>query len=312
MLTHPKQKPHKSFIINLLNTILALCVVLIFNSCTSDPPTTYDNYDPLIWKGRLALKDGNNGEALATFQEAFEILPHDSTNDLFHAAEAALKLGKNDLAKTFIKTAFVHYNPDSVYYVSFFGPFKGEEIFDEIQAERPQMLEEYYANSPYPKQVLDELDEMLKGTRNFVSEEHKRKMDSINLIRLTEITRKYGWISNRATFLYSGYWHKDNEDDSVWNEFESAIDDEIKKGKLRKSFWAFLEDAQQMRKTKKQIYGASSNWEQYPIMNIKNVDKRRTKIGLPPLWYVSRLLDKELPEGYTAANDDFLKSLQEN
>jgi len=99
MLTHPKQRPHKPLKINLLNIIFILCAVLIFNSCTSNPPTVYDSYDPLIWKARVALKDGNNTKALAHFQEAFEVLPHDSQNDLFQAAEAALKIGKNDIAK---------------------------------------------------------------------------------------------------------------------------------------------------------------------------------------------------------------------
>jgi|GEM_PF-3048562 len=310
MFAYPKQKSCKFLKINLLNAVFVCCIAMIFNSCTSNPPTVYDSYDPLIWKARLALKDYNNSEALARFQEAFEVLPHDNAKDLFYAAEAALKAGKNDVAKTFIKTAFVHHNPDSVYYVSFFGPFKGEEIFDEIQAERPQMLEEYYANLPYPKEILDEIKEMLNSTKNFISADHKRKTDSINLARLTEITREHGWITDRASFLYTNYWDRDN--DKVWNEFKSVIDDEIKKGKIRKSFWAFMDDARQMGKTKKQIYGQSSNWDKYPIMDIKTVDKRRAKIGLPPIWYVSRLLDKKFPEGYTAANDDFLKSLQEN
>ncbi len=310
MFMYPKQKSNKLFKIKFLNVAFACCIALIFNSCASDTPTVYDRYDPLIWEARLALKNGSDSEALARFQEAFEVLPHDNTNDLFYAAEAALKVGKNDLAKTFIKTAFVHYNPDSVYYVSFFGPFKGEEIFDEIQAERPQMLEEYYANLSYEKEILDEIGEMLESTEEFISAEHKRKTDSINLARLAEITREYGWITNRASLLYMNYWHRDNMNDKVWREFKSAIDDQIKKGEIRKSFWAFTDDVRQMGKTKKQIYGQSSNWDKYPIMDIETVDKRRAKIGLPPIWYVSRLLDKEYPEGYTAANDDFLKSLQ--
>jgi len=303
MLTYPKQKLHKSLTINLLNIILALCTVLIFNSCASDPPTVYDSYDPLIWKARLALKDGNNSEALATFQEAFKVLPHDNQKDLFEAAEAALKLGKNDVAKTFIKTAFVHHNPDSTFYVSFFGPFKGEEIFDEIQAERPQMLEEYYANLPYPKEVLDEMEQVLA----FGKQDNWREPNPVKLRQLLEIIKKYGWIDDKAHMRLFGVYESD---DDICKELKSAIDKEIKKGKLRESFWAFLEDAQQMGKNGKQIYGQSSNWEEYPIMNIKNVDKRRAKIGLPPLWYVSRILDNELPEGYIAANDDFLKSLQ--
>lgn len=311
MLTYPKQKLYKSLKINLLNIIFVLCTALLFNNCASDPPTIYDNYDPLVWKARLALKDGNNSEALAEFQEAFEVLPHDSQNDLFQAAEAALKVGKNDVAKTFIKTAFVRHNPDSTYYVSFFAPFKGEEIFDELQAERPQMLEEYYVNLSYPKEILDEIEEMLNSTRMFISAEHKRANDSINLTRLTEITRRYGWI-NRGYFIVLSYWMTDGKENEVWRGFKSAINDEIEKGNLRKSFWVRVDDIAQMKETGKQIYGSISNSDKNPIVNLKNIDKKRAKVGLPPLWYMNRIHDHELPEGYTAANDDFLKSLQEN
>lgn len=307
MLTHSKQKLYKYPKFNLFNVVFAFCTLLLFSSCASDAPTVYDSYDPLIWKARLALKDGNNGKAVTRFEEAFEVLPHDNTNDLFYAAEAALKVGKNNLAKTFIKTAFIHHNPDSTYYVSFFAPFKGEEIFDEIQAERSQMRGEYYANLPYPKEIHDEMEQILKVNEKFNNNEDRHKSDSIKMRQLLEITRKYGWINDRArTHLLGVYGTKSD----TWKALKSAIDNEIKKGKLRKSFWAFLDDAQQMQKNRKQVYGESNNWEDYPIMNIKNVDKRRAKIGLPPIWYVSKLRDSELPEGYTAASDDFLKSLQ--
>jgi len=297
-------------LLHLKHTVYILCTFLLFNSCASAPPSIYDEYDPLIWSAMVSLKDRLNSKALAKFQEAFEVLPHDNAKDLFYAAEAALKAGKNDVAKEFIKTAFITHNPDSTYYVSFFAPFKGEEIFDEIAAERAQLREAYYANLPYPKQVLDHIEKMQNSSRKFISAEHKRKTDSINLSLLTAITRKHGWI-DKAHFIALSYKLTGGEDNEVWNDLKLTIDDEIKKGKLRKSFWTFLDDVQQIQKNQKQIYGTSQNWDEYPIMNLKKVDKRRAKIGLPPLWYLYKVHGHELPEGYTAANDDFLKSLSE-
>jgi len=303
---------YKIFLFNLLGVVFILFTVLIFKGCASDSPTLYDSYDPLIWKARLAFKEGNNIEALAKFQEALEILPYENQSDLFTAAETALKLGKNDLAKTFIRTAFVRYNPDSTVYVSFFAPFKGEEIFDEIQAERPELLKEYYTNLPYPKQVLDDIEEIRKRDQNVRKPENQHRMkevDSVNIRQLMEITREYGWIDKAWIVLWHqrGTYGTDNE---VWSYFKPFIDSEIKKGNVRKSFWAMYEDHEQIIKSREQIYGMfASNYDMMPVVNVKQVDKRRADIGLPPLWYMNKVFDRELPEGYTATNDDFLKSL---
>jgi len=170
------------------------------------------------------------------------------------------------------------------------------------------MREEYYANLSYPKEILDEIEMILSTDRTAISPDRMREVDSLNLTRLTEITREYGWINRVYPFVMM-YWVTDGGENEVWRDFKSAINDEIKKGNLRRSFWVRIDDIAAIKKNGKQIYGSISNFDKSPIANLKNVDKKRAKVGLPPLWYMYKIHGHELPENYVAANDAFFESL---
>jgi tetratricopeptide (TPR) repeat protein len=63
-----------------------------------------------------------------------------------------------------------------------------------------------------------------------------QKVDSLNIARLMEISKKHGWQERAWVIL----WHQRGtygEDNYIWNYFKSLIDKEISEGKLSRNFW---------------------------------------------------------------------------
>ena len=75
-----------------------------------------------------------------------------------------------------------------------------------------------------------------------------RKVDSLNVARLMEITAKHGW-QERAWIIL---WHQRGsygEDHYVWNYFKPLIDKEIEEGKLSRTFWRPFEQFKEMEES---------------------------------------------------------------
>ena len=67
-----------------------------------------------------------------------------------------------------------------------------------------------------------------------------KKVDSLNIARLMDITKKHGWQEKAWLIL----WHQRGsygEDNYIWNFFKPLIDKEIEAGKLSRSFWGLFE-----------------------------------------------------------------------
>lgn len=72
-----------------------------------------------------------------------------------------------------------------------------------------------------------------------------KKVDSLNVDRLMEITKKHGW-QERAWLIL---WHQrgnHDEDNYVWNYFRPLINKEIEEGKLSRSFWYAFDQFKEM------------------------------------------------------------------
>ncbi len=130
--------------------------------------------------------------------------------------------------------------------------------------------------------------------------------DSININKLMDITKKYGWKKRGWIIL----WHQRGtyEDNNyVWKYFKPYINEQIRKGKIRKYFWAIFEEEQSIIKEKKQIYGFYFNqYKTFPMKDVESVDERRKKLGMPPLWYLNEVYDAELPAGYKTINSKII------
>jgi tetratricopeptide (TPR) repeat protein len=75
-----------------------------------------------------------------------------------------------------------------------------------------------------------------------------KRVDSLNVARLMEITEKHGW-QERAWIIL---WHQRGtygEDNYVWNYFKPVIDKEIEEGKLSRNFWSAFDQHKEMMKS---------------------------------------------------------------
>ncbi len=117
--------------------------------------------------------------------------------------------------------------------------------------------------------------------------------DSINLKKVSSIITRYGWPGkslagdngNRAAFLVIQHAEL-----VAQKKYLPLLKESVTKGESKANHLAFLEDRILMREGKPQVYGtqiisdtATGKWKIYPIEDEKNVDERRSKIGLKPL-----------------------------
>ncbi|MGM1057477.1 MAG: tetratricopeptide repeat protein [Bacteroidota bacterium] len=86
------------------------------------------------------------------------------------------------------------------------------------------------------KILFNKTDEKYKKTTS----ELMKRVDSLNVARLMEITEKHGW-QERAWIIL---WHQRGtygEDNYIWNYFTPLINKEIEEGKLSRNFWGSFE-----------------------------------------------------------------------
>lgn len=265
-----------------------------------DVVSKFEKYDKLTRTAKIHSVDKDYKNELYYLKEALKIIPNDSPDVYFHAAAAALHLEDYQEAKTLITESIKQTNASKDYFLRFsgFDPFRSDKLFAEIEKDY-QIYQDYFFTHLEHPEIYHELDQMIK------SDQEIRKtgggysdVDTANIDRLIEITKQYGWQEKGWLIL----WHQRGtygQDNYVWNFFKPFIDDQIKKGNIKKWFWAMFDEDAHMMKNKTQIYGLYWNQlDEYPIIDIENVDMRLKEAGLPPLWYMGKVLGVKLPEAY--------------
>jgi hypothetical protein len=125
------------------------------------------------------------------------------------------------------------------------------------------------------------------------------EIDSVNLIKVTNIINKYGWPGediigwSGSSTLWVVIQHSTLENQE---KFLPLMRDAVKKGKARPSQLALLEDRILVRNGKEQIYGTQAGTDSlgifklWPIKDERNVNKRRFSVDLGPLqWYAKQI-----------------------
>lgn len=263
----------------------------------------FQKYDQLVWSAMLQFRKKEYQKSLENFRKALNVLPNESGNDYFFAAASALQLDKPIVAKELIVQSIIHTSTNKEYFLHFyhFNAFRGHRIFSEIEKNYDHYIAEFYKNLKYPKIYL-EVDSLVKVDQHDRMHESDLSIiarhDSLNIERLVEITKEYGWFENGWILL----WHQRStygESNYVWDFFKPFIDRQIEKGIIRKEIWARYEEQRSVTLYGKQIYGFySTQFDEYPVVDVENLDKRRAKFGLPPFWYLHEVYDKPVPEGY--------------
>ena len=125
------------------------------------------------------------------------------------------------------------------------------------------------------------------------------KADTANLIQVTAILDKHGWLGSDVVG-YTGnstlFLVIQHADKATQQKYIPMLREAVKIGNAEPSDLALLEDRLALRNGKKQIYG-SQLWRDpqtqvyyvAPLENPDNVDQRRASVGLPQLSdYLSR------------------------
>ena len=269
----------------------------------SDNKTDFEKYNKLEHKAMLQFKNKEFEKALSSFEKAIDLKPKEDVSIYFYAAASALNADKKEKAKKLLIASIQNTNAAKDYFLNFdeFNNFRNEKLFLEIEGDYENHISKFYTNLEHPEiyREVNSLMELDQEYRTNGSEWNEiARIDSLNIKRLIEITKEYCWQKRGWLVL----WHQRQtygEDNYVWNFFKPYIEDEIKKGNINKDFWTNFEEEQSIMKDKKQIYGLYwSQFDEYPIKDIENVDERRTEFGLPPLWYMNKVYGIELPTNY--------------
>ena len=139
--------------------------------------------------------------------------------------------------------------------------------------------------------------------------------DSINIIKITDIISKYGWLPEKEvgykanmTILLVIQHASFKTQKRLLPEVEKAL----KEDKLKPSHYALFKDRTLLREGKKQVYGSQISYdneaEEYfvaPLQDPDHVDERRKSMGLGPLadyvkqwgitWNISEYKKKVYP-----------------
>ncbi len=120
-----------------------------------------------------------------------------------------------------------------------------------------------------------------------------QKQDSISSYKLFKVLDNHGWVgkSRIGSSANQAIWltiqHSDVE---AQEKYIPLLRESVKNGESEGWHLAFLEDRILMRKKQKQIYGTQAVWDNdlkknkiYPIEDVKNVNKKRKKLGLEPI-----------------------------
>ena len=282
--------------------IKILLILLIISSC-SENKTDFEKYNKLEQKAMLEFADEKYEKALPDFEKAINLKPKEDVSIYFYATASALNIGKLEKAKKLLVASIHNTNASKDFFLNFdkFDNFRNEKLFSEIENNYDKHISKFYNNLEHPEiyREVDSLVEVDQKYRTNGSEPDEiSRIDSLNINRLIEITKKYGW-QKRAWLVL---WHQRvtyGKDNYVWNFFKPHIDKEIQEGKIKKDFWVMFEEERSIVNRREQIYGMVwSQYDEYPIIDIENVDKRRAEFDVPPLWYMKKVYGIELPPEY--------------
>ena len=157
-----------------------------------------------------------------------------------------------------------------------------------------EQLDSIYNNDQKYRNMLDSVFQKY-GKESELYQDVWRKIninDSINLVKVTSILDKYGWLGDDLvgkkgnTALFLVIQHSDLK---TQEKYKPIMENAVKNGQASASSFALLTDRIEMGKGKPQIYGSqvqgnrTNGYRLYPIFDEINVNIRRKEVGLQPL-----------------------------
>ena len=268
-------------------------------------------YNSIISKAGELYKSEEYQKSVNKFKEAFKI-ERKNPGDLYNASCAASLLGDKELAFEWLNRAFKNgwINVGHTETDSDLDPLHTDERWNKLLVEMQKEVDKKEANYNKPVQtaliaIYDE-DQLIRQQYIAAQKEfgYESKQvdslgaimilkDSINLIKVTEILDKYGWIgidkvggqANQSLFLVIQH-----SDLKTQQKYLPMMREAVKNNNASVSALALLEDRVALGEGKRQTYGSQIGYDDeteksfvLPLEDPENVDKRRAKVGLQPL-----------------------------
>lgn len=256
----------------------------------------------------LSFEKGDYENALTQFCSAIQMVPQKSIQNYYYASVSALKLKQYSLAETILINGIKRTNPPLSSFQNFeeFKDFRNLSFYKDIEENFEDYKKDFYQSLKSPE-IYDEITTLVNKDRSMRekdnSVEEMKKADSLNGVRLIEITKEYGWDQRAFIIL----WHHRftfKDDNFFWSFFRPYINEKIEKGEIEKGFWTNFEDNWSVYSNGIQKYGTYwGQLKEYPIENIKIIDSLRLSVDLPPLWFMEKIYGAELPKGYDYPED---------
>jgi tetratricopeptide (TPR) repeat protein len=281
-----------------------ITILLLFFAALSYGQT----YKSLIVSADSLYKLKEYQKAMPLCKKAFKI-EHKNPNDLYNAACIAALSGHEKLAFKWLDLALkngwsnvAHLKTDTD-----LTTLHDSKKWAKLVATMQTVVDKIEANydKPLQSKLLAIFDDDQAIRRQYIAAQkefgHQSKQvdslskimlykDSINLIQITEILDKYGWVgsdkvggqANHTLFLV--IQHADLKTQQKYLPMMRAA---VKNNNASSSALALLEDRVALAEGKKQIYGSQIGYDSetnksyvLPLEDPDNVDKRRAKMGL--------------------------------
>ncbi|MET3126794.1 hypothetical protein ABID42_001896 [Arcicella rosea] len=307
---------------------LKITILLLF-VCSLTYGQTYKS---LIAEADKFYQSKDYKKAVDMFKAAFKI-EQKSAGNIYNASCAASLLGDKNLAFEWLNSALRNgwVNVRHLKADSDLNSLHEDDRWNNLVIEMQKELDKKEANYDKPLQAKllaiyddDQLirQQFITAQKEFGYDSKKvdslgtimMLKDSINLMKVTEILDKYGWLgvdkiggqANQTLFLVIQH-----SDLKTQQKYLPMMREAVKTNKASASSLALLEDRVALEEGKRQIYGSQIGYDEdteksfvLPLQDPENVDKRRMKVGLEPMsvyvkgWDITwdaKRYKKELP-----------------
>lgn len=311
------------------NLLIFLILFLqIVNGQDLDAESKFTVSQNYVYLAKLELTSKNFPKANEYFSKAFKL--HDALDSyqVLDAAASALQVNNQELFKKYVTESITQYKAPLDFILEYdkFANYKNNEFLKSLPADYERLLNQYYTNKKdlaafievsvlvekdqIARQLINDFRDELKSSQAKINKEAfdkvMKKADDENAQKLIDLTKKYGFQDYSWLILWHHRISFNDENDTFWQYFKPVIKEEIKKGNLHRSYLASFADVNETIWKEKQIYGTLF---QYPIANVKDVDRLRDSVGLPPLLYDQIIFGKPLPDEYKLTESQLKKIL---
>ncbi|MFI5221133.1 MAG: hypothetical protein ACHQK8_02320 [Bacteroidia bacterium] len=315
-----------------ISFLASFCLLLSFCKPKEKQNSTKDftGYYELINKYLICNADSDSVGAYQNLKRALDNY-NGFSGDYDELIEMELKKGNREAAlkcaQKMVSIGYQFFNESIENYGKIKLEYEDSVFIKVIIVEYPKWRKEYLANrSEYYNLLNLELNRMagraqyVRGridTKGLTTWKYSYEVDSINYVELKEIILKNGFPDRiqldlrtaqgfNQILLYSRFLDlttKTDEKEMQW--YDSTLRTAVFNGNISPQNYAGITDyyyclkAHFAKKEESQMYGEYNWLDKFnPIMDIKNVDKRRKELFLIPLSYKAKLDHLKLPAGY--------------